>query len=157
VARGTYRSDRAVSNEAAATGHPALPSWVKDADARKEFKRLTKTLAAMGLIGNADSNLLTRYAMTWVRWRRMVQILAATSEGEGELAAYKDKEGQVKHMAVSALHSVVRSLGAELGQMEGALGMSPSARSRIEVAPPAPPAKANGKSRFFDTSMRIAN
>lgn len=146
-ARGTYRPDRAARNEPSPLGKPTCPSWMIDADARKEFRRLVKLLTDMRLVGSADSNLLTRYALNWVRWRRIIQTLAANPGAE--VATYKDEAGKVKSMQVSALHSVARSLGDELSRAEQQLGMTPSARSRIEVQMPAAPAPES-KSRFFD-------
>ncbi|HEV2294082.1 MAG TPA: phage terminase small subunit P27 family [Tepidisphaeraceae bacterium] len=126
-----------------------------DKDARKEFRRLAKLLGEMRLVGEADSNLIVRYCITWVRWRRVVQTLA--SNAGAEFATYKDADGKVKSVQVSALHSVARSLGEELGRAEAQLGMSPSARSRIEVAPTAPRAsESDSKSRFFQPVMRVA-
>jgi P27 family predicted phage terminase small subunit len=104
----------------------------------------------MGLIGAADANVLTRYSLAWVRWRRIVQTLAANPGAE--VATYKDEQGKVKSMQVSALHSVARSLAEELGRSEAALGMNPAARSRIEVAA-TPPAAPEPKSRFFDLAI----
>lgn len=155
-ARGTYRSDRAAANEAAPTGKPTLPSWVTDADARKEWRRLVRVLTQMGLIGAADQNLLVRYCLSWVRYRRVIQTLAANAAGE--FAVYKDEKGAVKSVQVSALHAVARSLSEELGRAEAVLGMSPSARSRIDVSmPPAPASEPDGKGRFFNSGMRLAN
>jgi P27 family predicted phage terminase small subunit len=149
-ARGTFRPDRAARNEALPLGKPTCPSWLTDADARKEFRRLVKLLGEMGLIGAADANVLTRYSLAWVRWRRIVQTLAANPGAE--VATYKDEQGKVKSMQVSALHSVARSLAEELGRSEAALGMNPAARSRIEVAA-TPPAAPEPKSRFFDLAI----
>lgn len=144
-ARGTFRADRAAANEAAPIGKPTCPSWLKDADAKKEWRRLVKLLGEMGLIGAADSNLLTRYCTAWVRWRRVVQTLVANPGAE--FATFKDDAGKVKTVQISALHSAARSLADELSRAEQQLGMTPSARSRIEVAPPAPAAAP--KARFF--------
>ena len=146
-ARGTYRPDRSAGSEARPVGKPTCPSWMTDGDARKEFRRLVKLLSAMQLVGAVDSNLLTRYAIAWTRWRRIVQTLAANPGAE--VATYKDEAGKVKSMQVSALHSVARSLADELSRAEQQLGMTPSARSRIEVQMPAAPAPQS-KSRFFD-------
>ncbi len=153
-ARGTYRADRAASNEAAPLGKPSCPSWMTDADAKKEFRRLAKLLGQMGLVGAVDGNLLARYAVAWVRWRRVAQSLA--SNPGAEYIIFRDEKGAVKSTQISALHSAARSLADELSRCEAALGMSPSARSRIEVAPPAPASQP--KSRFFDSPppMRIA-
>jgi P27 family predicted phage terminase small subunit len=126
---------------------------MKDPDARAEFRRLVKLLGQMGLVGAADSNLIIRYCTTWVRWRRVVQSLV--SNPGAEYAVYKDADGKPKSVQVSALHSIARSLSDELGRAEAALGMSPSARSRIEVAAPAP-TQEQPKSRFFDSPLRMA-
>jgi P27 family predicted phage terminase small subunit len=153
MARGTYRPDRSAGCEAAPIGKPTCPTWLKDADARREFRKVVKVLTEMGLVGAADSNALTRYVTTWVRWRRILESLMKSSGAE--VAVYRDEAGQVKSMQVSALHSIARSLGDELSRAEAVLGMNPSARSRIEAAPPAP-ADAP-KSRFFDDApMRLA-
>lgn len=155
LARGTYRADRAAHNEAAPLGKPSCPSWLTDKDARAEFRRVVKMLLDMGLVGAADSNLIVRYCVAWVRWRRIVQTLA--SNPGAEVATYKDEQGKVKSMQVSALHSVARSLSDELSRAEQQLGMTPSARSRIEVQMPATPAP-DSKSRFFPDAapLRIA-
>lgn len=149
--RGTFRADRH-ADSAQPLGKPSCPSWMTDKDARKEFRRLVKLLSDMGLIGAADANLIVRYCVAWVRWRRVVQTLVANPGAE--FATYKDEAGKVKSIQVSALHSIARSLSEELSRAEASLGMSPSARSRIEVAPPAP--QSAPKSRFFDPPMRLA-
>jgi P27 family predicted phage terminase small subunit len=153
LARGTFRPDRAAHHEAAAIGKPNCPAWMKDKDARSEFRRLVRVLGEMGLIGAADGNLLVRYCTAWVRWRRINQTLLANPGAE--VATYKDEAGKPKSIQVSALHSIERSLADQLSRMEGLLGMSPSARSRIEVAPQSAPADAP-KSRFFNPPMRMA-
>lgn len=146
IARGTYRPHRAARNEAHPIGKPTCPAWLIDKDARAEFRRLVRLLGDMRLIGAVDANMLARYCCAWVRWRRVVQSLM--SNPGAEYATYKDEQGKVKSVQVSALHSIARSLAEELSRYEGAMGMSPSARSRIEVAMPAAPA-ANEKARFF--------
>ncbi len=153
-ARGTYRADRAARNEAAPLGKPSCPDWITDPDAKKEFNRLARLLGKMGLVGAVDSNLLVRYCIAWVRWRRIAQSLVTNDKAE--YVMFRDEKGAVKSMQISALHSAARSLADELSRCEAALGMSPSARSRIEVAPPAPASQP--KSRFFDSPppMRIA-
>jgi P27 family predicted phage terminase small subunit len=130
-ARGTYRADRAPAREAKALGKPTCPSWLKDADAKREFKRLCKLLGEMGLLGAADTNLLARYCVNWIRWRRVSQTLA--SNPGAEFMVIKDDKGQPKMMQVSAVHSVERSLADQLTKAEASLGMNPSARSRITI------------------------
>lgn len=153
IARGTYRPDRAVRAEAPSVGKPSCPSWLKDPDARREFRRVSRLLTETGVAGAQDSNLITRYVTVWVRWKRV--CLALIANPGAEVATYKDEAGRVKSIQVSALHSIARGLGEELGRCESALGLTPSARSRIEAAPPAPVAEPEGKSRFFDPPLRL--
>lgn len=122
-----------------------------NADGKKEFRRVVKLLSAMGLIGAADANALTRYAVTWVRWRQAIALV----EKSGEVVVYRDEQGKAKAVQPSAFHAIARSLGEELSRLEQQLGMNPAARSRIECAPPAQPASDN-KSRFFEEPMRLA-
>ncbi len=150
LGRGTFRKDRAAKNEAAPVGKPSLPKWVADADAKKEWKRIIKTLTAMGLIGAADQNLLVRYVVAWARWRRVADSLMKSPGAE--YAIYKDAKGSVTSIQVSALHSIARSLADELSKAEGALGMNPSARSRINAELPAK--GKSEKSRFFDPPFK---
>lgn len=130
-ARGTYRPDRA-ANEAPAIGRPRCPAWLST-DGKKEFRRVAKLLGDMSLAGAADENAITRYAATWVRWRQVVAALD-TAGLSGSLQVYKDESGRVKTIQVGALATLVRGLGEELGRLEASLGMTPSARSRINVA-----------------------
>lgn len=153
-ARGTFRPARAARNEAAPLGRPSCPSWVVDPDARKEFRRLVRVLSQMNLIGAADQNLLVRYCLAWVRYRRVIQTLAANPGAE--TAVYKDEAGKVKSIQMSALNIIARALSEELSRAENAMGCSPASRSRIEVSMSPAPAP-NDKARFFDAPpMRLA-
>ena len=146
--RGTLRPCRVAANEARATGTPRCPSWLT-ADAKKEFRRLVKQLSAMGLIGAVDENALTRYVTTWLNWRRAVQMIEKT----GDVLAAKDSEGKPK-IKRSPYVDIAATLAAQLDKLEQAFGLTPSARSRIEVAPA--PSQTNDKSRFFDAPLRMA-
>jgi P27 family predicted phage terminase small subunit len=132
-ARGTYREDRASANEPVASGMPTCPLWVKDKDLRKEFLKLAKQLNRMGVVGTVDRNVLTRYCLTWSRWKRVVEALMQNIGAE--IMVFKDDNGTVKMLQVSALHSVERSLAEALGRMENAMGMNPASRSRISMMP----------------------
>lgn len=152
LARGTYRPDRSAFNEPIATGKPKPPAVLKgNPDALKEFRRLVKELSTLGILGSVDANALARYAVLWVRWRQAEEMLKKT----GDTLAIRDREGKVKTVVASPHVAIARSLSEQLGRLEGEFGMTPSSRSRIEVQPPAPPAEADGKSRFFEP-VRLA-
>lgn len=153
LARGTYRPDRAAANEPLVYGKPKAPAWLKsNPDAAKEFRRLVKELAAMGVVGSVDANALARYCVLWVRWRQAEEMIKRA----GDTFVIKDSDGKVKTVMPSPHVAIARQLSEQLGRLEGEFGMTPSSRSRIEVAPPAPAAGPE-QSFFDDTPMRIAN
>ncbi|MGE5611157.1 MAG: phage terminase small subunit P27 family [Bacillota bacterium] len=148
IARGTYRADRAAACEAQPLGKPTCPNFLST-DERKEFRRVVRLLSSMGLIGAIDGNALARYARLWCRWRQAEQMITKT----GDVFPIKDSDGKVKCLQQSPYVSIARSLSEQLDKLEASFGMNPSARSRIEVAPPQ--SQADPKARFFDTPMRM--
>lgn len=151
-ARGTYRADRAAGNEAVPLGLPKVSTWLRQyPDAVKEFRRLVKELAALGLAGSIDANALTRYCVLWVRWRQAEDAI----KRDGYVIEVKGKDGEVKTVIPSPYVGIARSLSEQLDRLEQSFGMNPSARSRIDVTPPAPTDAPVDKSRFF-SPMRIA-
>ena len=150
--RGTYRADRAAACEAQPIGKPKPSAWLKqNPDALNEFRRLVRELSALGLIGSIDTNALTRYCVLWVRWRQAEDMV----KKGGDTFVLKGDDGKVKTIMPSPHVSIARQLSEQLGRIEAEFGMNPSSRSRIEVAPPAPP-QEQPKSRFFDHPLRLA-
>lgn len=145
MSRGTWRADRAASNEPIATGKPTCPSWLSP-DGKREYRRIVRLLSDMGVIGQIDANVLTRYAATWVRWRQAVQAI----QTQGDIVPIISADGNETGRMQNPHTSIARQLSEQLDRLEGSLGMNPSARSRISVAmPPQKPAEQD-KSRFFD-------
>lgn len=140
-ARGTLRPCRTVANEPVALGLPRPPKELTK-DQKKEYKRLVKLLGAAGVIGEMDGNALERYVRTWCRWRQAEQMIQKT----GDVLPLKDAEGKVK-LKRSPYCDIAATLAAQLDKLEQAFGLTPSARSRVNVAPQ--PAAAEPKARFF--------
>lgn len=150
--RGTYRRDRAARNEARPLGKPKPPAWLKqNPEALKEFKRLVRELSAMGLVGSLDANALTRYTVLWVRWRQAEEMV----KKGGDTFVIKGDDGKVKTIMPAPHVAIARQLSEQLARIEGEFGMTPSSRSRIEVAPPAARTE-DPKGRFFDAPLRMA-
>lgn len=143
-ARGTFRADRAAANEPIAAGKPVCPQWLGD-DAKREFRRVMKWLAEMGVTGRVDANALTRYSVLWVRWRSAEQMIAKT----GEVFPLKDENGKLKYLQQSPYVAIARSLSEQLGRLEDSFGMNPSSRSRLNVTTSAVNPTENSKARFF--------
>lgn len=144
-AQGTYRPDRATANEAQAVGKPKCPAWLNK-DQKAEFRRVVKLLDQIGLVGAVDANVLTRYAILWMRWREAEAMV----DKLGEAFPIRDDDGKVRSFKRSPYATAALELAGQLHRLESALGMNPSARSRINVDAPA---SGDG----FDEFVRSAN
>ena len=120
---------------------PPCPKWL-DFYAKRVWRRLVKQLVACGLLTSIDGNLFARYCRTYSRYRRAEEFI----EKYGETYPLKTADGKVKFFATfPQVHTAAR-LSDQLSRMEQELGLSPSARSRIEIKPlPTPQERAQGE------------
>ena len=123
---GTYRRDRAPKNEAQPEARrPTCPRWLSG-DARKAWRRLAPRLYAAGLLTQVDQNALSRYCQLWARWRASE---AHILEHGAVCKMPSGYSAQNPHVGIST------KLAALLSRLESDFGMSPSARTKISVAP----------------------
>jgi len=127
--RQTFRPDRAPQNEA--TPNPAAPHQLKAPEwlseqATAKWNELALRLHGLGLLTEIDLDVLALYCVTWDKWRGAEEALLI--EGPTTTA-------QSGYRAVSPHVTRAKTHLAELIKLGGLLGLSPSARSRIEVAP----------------------
>lgn len=105
---------------------PAAPAHLS-ADAKQEWKRVTKILVTLQIITEADRAALTAYCMAWSDLVKAEKKL----KKEGEVII-SDKGGMYQNpwLAIKkrSMEQVVK-FGAEFG-------MTPSSRSRIKVDAP---------------------
>ena len=59
-------------------GIPSRPKWLT-AEAKREWVRITKELAAIDMLSKVDRAALTSYCQAWARWREAEKLL--TKEG----------------------------------------------------------------------------
>ena len=126
-------------------GVPKVPDWL-DADARAMWAELIPTLENMGVLARVDGNALARYCRLWSRWRKAEAFL----DKHGEMYPLKGEGGQVKYFQQWPQVSIATKLAQQLTRLEQEFGMTPSARTRIQVDSAASEIP-NGKSRFFKT------
>ncbi len=110
------------------TGRPACPAWL-DADAKKAWKQLVPQLESMRVLTKIDCNALARYCRLWSRWRRAEEFI----EKNGEMYPLKDESGRIKYMQQWPQVSISTKLAQQLTRLEQEFGMTPSARSRLQV------------------------
>ena len=127
--RGTLRPDRLKREAQPKATRPQCPRWLSG-DARRAWRRLAPVLRHAGLLTQADQNALARYCRLWQRWCQA----EAHIETHGHIV--KSQSGvAVTNPSVA----VAVKLSAELRQLETAFGLTPSARTRIDVPPPREP------------------
>ncbi len=133
----------------AAAGAPRCPDWL-DADSKAAWKRLVPQLVGMGVLMRVDQNALARYCRLWSRWRKMEVFI----DKHGEAYPLKDEQGKVRCLQQFPQVAIANKLAQQLTRLEQEFGMTPSARTRIQVMPqPAgTEAPAGGKARFFDSA-----
>ncbi len=124
-------------------GTPDPPDWLDD-EARETWDRLVPMLEGMGVLTRIDGHALARYCRLWSRWRRAEAFI----EEKGEMYPLRDDAGKVKYFQQWPQVAVANKLAQQLTRLEGEFGMTPSARSRIQLAPVAGERRTD-KSKYF--------
>jgi len=113
-------------NEPQPTGIPKCPAHL-DADAKKEWKRISRELISLGLLTSIDRAALAAYCSCWSRWvnaDQQVQKFGAVIKSP--------KSGfPVQNPYVGIANTALNHMRRYLTEF----GMTPSSRSRIQVAP----------------------
>jgi P27 family predicted phage terminase small subunit len=120
------------------SGAPAMPRGLFDAEAAREWKRLSKRLDALGLLNECDGNLMARYCVAWSLWVKTVRRLWK----DGQVLISK-KGGEY----ASAYFNNLLALDKRLAAGEAEMGLTSSSRTRIQATPKV--GKPEGKARFF--------
>lgn len=116
------------SAEPAAPVSVPCPDWL-DADAKKVWAQITPILEEMGVMTSADSNALARYCQLFARWKRAEQFI----QQYGETYPVKSGNGTVKCFFQWPQVTIAQKLAITLTKLEHEFGLTPAARSRIEV------------------------
>lgn len=106
----------------------ACPRWLSE-DARKVWRILVPQLVKSGLATIIDVNTLSRYCTVWVRWRKLEDFL----KERGSTYAVRDEQGKLIGMRSFPQARMVDHLVEQLLRIEAQFGMTPSARTRINV------------------------
>ena len=127
--RGSYRQDRAPVNEATpnlSSGHQLIaPKWLSGG-AREKWEELALRLHNLGLLTEIDLDCFAAYCTSWSNWR------SAEDSVKEHGATTKAQSGYVQ---VSAHCTRARNHLAEIIKLGALLGLSPSARTRVEAQP----------------------
>ena len=127
--RGTYRKDRAATNEAKPpVSRPSPPRWLSKY-ARSEWRYITPKLDAVGLLTKIDRGELAAYCEAFGKFREATEAL----QREGNEMVVQTHNGNyvqspwvsIQNKAAEAMHKYAQQFG-----------MTPSSRTRINVEKP---------------------
>ncbi len=117
------------------------PEWISE-EAKQVWAEVAPQLDRRGVLKRIDEDALARYCQLWSRWKAAELFIAR----HGETYPIKDGQGNVKYIQQLPQVAIASKLAQQLTRLEQEFGMTPSARTRIEVDMPAP---KTDKGRFF--------
>lgn len=124
---GTLRPDRVNADEPQPKrGIPKCPSWLPR-EAQAKWRQLVPQLDDMGLLTVVDGDVLASYCLAWHELREATETLARDGYMETSTVTGTSKA----HPAVAAQ----RSAWNAIRQFAALLGLDPSSRGRMRVAP----------------------
>tara|TARA_Y100000593_G_scaffold34340_1_gene67365 strand:+ start:1177 stop:1653 length:477 start_codon:yes stop_codon:yes gene_type:complete len=126
--RGSWRADANKAEPKPKAGKPVCPKWL-DKNAKAAWRQLVPQLADMGVLTKIDGQALALLCQTWGKWRKAEEMIAK----HGEVYPIKNDAGEVKYLQQSPYVSIARSAADQLSRLFREFGMTPSARTRIEV------------------------
>ena len=128
--RGTARADRARNEPTPPPAVPHCPAWLDD-QAKHCWRQLVPQLVAMRVLTAVDRNALARYCVLWSRWKTAELFL----QKNGSVYTLKDDKGAVRCVQQFPQVAIAHRLAMALSRLEAEVGMTPSARARIEALP----------------------
>ncbi len=103
---------------------PKCPSWLEP-DAKKEWRRLSKELEAMGLLTEVDMAAFAGYCQAYARWKEAEEFISKHGSILKTASGYIQQIPQV---------SIAQQNLKQMRNFCSELGLSPSARSRLNIS-----------------------
>jgi len=125
------------------SGRPRCPTWL-DADAKAAWRQLVPLLEMMRVLTRIDGYALARYCRLWSRWRKAEAFI----DERGEMYPLKDESGRVKCFQQWPQVAVAHKLALQLTRLEQEFGMTPAARTCLQIDVRAQ-AESSPLERFF--------
>jgi P27 family predicted phage terminase small subunit len=108
-------------------GAPKAPTWL-DPIARREWSRVVPELEAIGLLTQVDGFVLEAYCQCYSRWVQAEEVITRLG-----VVYQPSKKADSKYLQQLPHVSIAQRYLAEARAFAEQLGLSPSARSRIDV------------------------
>ena len=129
VLQGTFREDRANENEPEPMEYEKIPEapWYLDYYAQKEWERAAPVLIEAGLLTKADLSLFQDYCEVHAH---CVRLNRKMREGDADPYEFVTDNGYRQKTPLISIYEDLVDLKKKLANQ---LGLSPSARTKIEV------------------------
>lgn len=121
---GTYRDDRAPTNEPQPQASIPKPPSHLAKEAKKEWKRISRQLAALGLLSEIDRAALAAYCETYADW-----ITASLKVAEVGMVV----KTQAGNAIENPFYSIKKRSMELMHKFLVEFGMTPASRTRIHV------------------------
>lgn len=103
---------------------PKCPTWLEP-EAKKEWRRMSKTLEAIGVLTQVDASAFAGYCQAYARWKEAEEFLSKHG------TIFKTPSGyiqQVPQVSIAQTYlKIMKDFCSEFG-------LTPAARSRISVS-----------------------
>jgi len=86
----------------------------------------------MEVLASVDRDALAAYCQTYARWRSAEEYLAK----HGDVYPLRDERGKIRYMQQFPHVAIARNLLQTLRGYQQEFGLTPSSRSKVEVAEP---------------------
>lgn len=96
---------------------------------RRVWKDMAPMLVGMGVFTQAERNLLERYCVLWVQWRKATLFI----QQNGMTYPITDGAGKLRCFQQFPQVNIQATLSVELRRMEQELGLTPAARTRLRA------------------------
>ena len=124
--RGSWRGDARSGEPRPPVESPGDPPAVLKGEARREWRRVTRLLVAMGCIAKIDRALVTAYCEAWG------EFVEASRELQTSGLILKTADGYFYPNPLAG----IRSRAVErMTRLAAQFGLSPSARTKLTAAP----------------------
>ena len=107
---------------------PRCPAWLSE-EAKKVWRRIVPELRRMGILTVVDGDALAAYCQTYARWKAAEQFI----QQHGEVYPIRDERGRMTYMQQFPQVTIARHNLHMLKSYQQEFGLTPSARSRIEI------------------------
>ena len=130
---------------------PKPPSTIPKApkhlckDAKKEWKRVCKTLHTIGVLTEVDRAVLAAYCTAYALWERSWRAINEMS-ASGKLGAGLMIKTTNGNMIQNPLVGTANKAAGDMVRFASELGMTPAARTKIKAGP----GEKTGADKYFD-------